>query len=645
MAIGLVAVGLGAAPATAARTLDATGQIDAAGAPLAGADVILWRAASTPGGARVAARTRSNTTGRFRLRVPGIGENDVLYLTAMGGRARTSRGARPVPPALVLATALGRQRPRAVTINERTTVATGFALAQFLEGGAVGGPDPGRANAAAMVRNLVDLRSGDVSALMRRPPNGRRTSTVATMNTLANVLAACAADARVCRRLVALSSGEGSNRGGGTLQAVARIAMSPATRATEIYRLQGRTRVYAPRREKAPVAWMMGVTFTGDGRQFRGPGNIAFDASGRVWTTNNYAPATDPRRVCPGRSVLRLDPYGAGGGVREFRGGGINGAGFGIGIDPGGDIWVGNFGFTGTRCTEPPPSSDSVTRLSPQGRPLTGPRGESAGGIRFPQGTVSDPGGTIWIASCGSRSVVRYPGGDPRRVEVLRGTDDRPMRDPFDVVIDRRGNGWVTSSGTNEVFAFAPDGSPLPGSPYSGGGMSKPLGIATDALGNQWVANSGVIPIPCSDDAPASWRAPAVPAAPTGTITRVTEDGRASGHSGGGLTIPWGIAVDGAGNAWVANFGGRRVSHFCGAASACPRGLGPGDALSPDTGYPFSGLQRNTGINIDASGNVWLANNWKDVPVPSNPGGNGLVAFVGMAPPVSMPLIGPPVRP
>ncbi|MGH3183122.1 MAG: hypothetical protein ACRDOH_23820 [Streptosporangiaceae bacterium] len=39
--------------------------------------------------------------------------------------------------------------------------------------------------------------------------------------------------------------------------------------------------------------------------------------------------------------------------------------------------------------------------------------------------------------------------------------------------------------------------------------------------------------------------------------------------SGGGLTIPWGIAVDGNDNVWVANFGGQRVSEFCGAV--CPR--------------------------------------------------------------------------
>jgi hypothetical protein len=43
---------------------------------------------------------------------------------------------------------------------------------------------------------------------------------------------------------------------------------------------------------------------------------------------------------------------------------------------------------------------------------------------------------------------------------------------------------------------------------------------------------------------------------------------------------------------------------------------------------------RNTGVAIDPSGNVWLANNWKEVPLPPNPGGYQIVAYVGVAAPV-----------
>ena len=62
-------------------------------------------------------------------------------------------------------------------------------------------------------------------------------------------------------------------------------------------------------------------------------------------------------------------------------------------------------------------------------------------------------------------------------------------------------------------------------------------------------------------------------------------------------------------------------------------------AISPDgTGYGFLGLERNTAVAIDPSGNVWLMNNWIDVPnLQTNPGGHEIVAFVGLAGPVQPP--------
>jgi hypothetical protein len=90
---------------------------------------------------------------------------------------------------------------------------------------------------------------------------------------------------------------------------------------------------------------------------------------------------------------------------------------------------------------------------------------------------------------------------------------------------------------------------------------------------------------------------------------------------------------------WVANFAGKRLSAFCGAdASACPPGVGVGGAISPElTGFFFDGLVRNTGVAVDQSGNVWLANNWIEIPIQTNPGGHEIVAFLGLAAPVEIP--------
>jgi sugar lactone lactonase YvrE len=153
-----------------------------------------------------------------------------------------------------------------------------------------------------------------------------------------------------------------------------------------------------------------------------------------------------------------------------------------------------------------------------------------------------------------------------------------------------------------------------------------------------------VIKIPCSTGE--TLELPGPDAKLSGSVVQVGPDGSLAQFAGAGMTIPWGIAVDGADNLWVANFAGKRLSHLCGARlSTCPKGT-VGAPISPsDTGYAFDGLQRNTGVQIDSAGNVWLTNNWIEIPVQTDPFGDGLVVYLGMAAPVRTPLIGTPQQP
>jgi len=129
-----------------------------------------------------------------------------------------------------------------------------------------------------------------------------------------------------------------------------------------------------------------------------------------------------------------------------------------------------------------------------------------------------------------------------------------------------------------------------------------------------------------------------------------------SPFTGGGLTIPWGIAADGNDTVWVFNFGAVAVgqttttatgiSRFCGIdTKECPQGMQVGEPISPNgTGYQSDSLERITPGQIDPSGNIWLTTNWKTNPNPDlNPGGNSIVIVVGAAAPLKTPLIGPPV--
>jgi len=88
---------------------------------------------------------------------------------------------------------------------------------------------------------------------------------------------------------------------------------------------------------------------------------------------------------------------------------------------------------------------------------------------------------------------------------------------------------------------------------------------------------------------------------------------------------------------------GRRGGDRPAAGASCPPGTGTGQPISPASGYGFDGLTRNTGVAIDPSGNVWVANKWKNYPDPqANPGGYQMAVFIGLAGPIRTPLIGPP---
>jgi hypothetical protein len=69
-------------------------------------------------------------------------------------------------------------------------------------------------------------------------------------------------------------------------------------------------------------------------------------------------------------------------------------------------------------------------------------------------------------------------------------------------------------------------------------------------------------------------------------------------YTGGGLNLPFGIDIDVSGNAWIANAGGGSVSEFS----------STGNAISPSTGFTGGGLSGPQTVAIDAIGNVWAAN-------------------------------------
>jgi hypothetical protein len=619
-----------------------------------------------------------DATGRFAISYqPPADPTAVLYLVAEGQRAG---GQRSIALAAVLDPA--RILPD-VVVNERTTVATAYAMAQFTNGRRIGGKAPGLQNAAGTAQNLADVATGGIGSVLGSHPNGALTSTLPTFNSLANMLAACVQDAANCEALFAAARPPRGAAPDDTLEAMVNIAHNPWLRVPELFAVSQLSASYQPALPagEAPDAWTLAIRYHGDGplgQEIDGPGNLAFDANGNAWVTNNYEFSLDPlAKVCGSNKVIKLTPTGGSAPGAPYHGGGLYGAGYGITLDPDGNVWVGNFGFQGATCELPPPPgflSMSVSKFGSDGTALSPPDGfRRLDLINQPQGTVSDRLGNVWVANCSGRSVTVIPAGDPQAMWNVNGIGSKP----FDLAFDTRGHAWVTvnnepyegadpSSGIGSqagtVVELAPDGS-IVGEPITGAdGIWRPTGVATDSLGNVWVSNSGVMDPPCEGTLSDAMHPPAglgengegnqgasvTLIRPLGKGRRaVTTFARTESDSRGGLALPWGIAIDGDDNVWVANFHGQQLTELCGARrKACPPGKRVGDPISPNTGYSSDALVRNTAVEIDPSGNVWLTNNWiLDAEFQTNPGGHELVVFVGLAEPVKTPLIGPPERP
>jgi sugar lactone lactonase YvrE len=628
-ALALIAFGPTSVPTTSATAADPPtavlrGVVQSDSTSLGGYRVRLMLPGGGGAGPTELGAATSESDGTFTIDYPaGFATGSAAYVTATD----TPSGAG----AITLASVLGPDAvPSDIVIDERTTVATAYAMTQFADGDALSGTSPGLPNAIGMAHDLVNVITGDPGSVLTSSPNGAETSTLGAFNSLANMVARCVSTSLSCAELFALVTPDGGTTPTTTFQALVDINRNPSHHAAELFAFAPTT-PYSPSATEPPDAWTLALRFFGDGHSVDGPGNLVVDAHGNVWVTNNYEYAPDAQTpVCGGKALLAFSPAGQALAGTPYTGGGLDGAGFGIDIDPFGDIWAGNYGFAAPEPDCPAaqqPAHDSVSQFRPDGTAVSPASGFSQGGVSWPQGTKSDSQGNIWIANCEANSVTLYPHGEPSQVREIRAPG---LDKPFGIAHDPAGNAYVTNVEGDSVVVLQPDGTPAPESPITGGGLNRPLGVAADLEGNQWIANSGLVDIPCPtlDDL----------GSVGGSVTLVRADGTVANSSpftGGGLTVPWGVAVDGDDHVWVANFAGKRLSEFCGVRiAACPAGTATGDPISPDEGYGFDGLVRNTGLAVDPSGNVWVANNWKEDPVPTNPGGYEIVAFVGVATPV-----------
>ena len=623
------------------------------GEPLRGMKVSVFRAGEAA--PVLLAETTTNARGEFKLRLPRTQSAlETRYAVASNGN-------------IELMTVIDAgDRPR-LRINEMTTVASAYAMAQFLDGKRISGKPLPLKIASSMFRNLAAPEDGSVSDVLRSPPNADQTNARRLMATLSNVLAGCVRKGASgdCAALFSATGGSAT-----TLEAIISIARNPASNVRDIFALGELETPFQPalRASQGPdapdelmrldaftVAVKVNRTGVGKGRgkeacPFGGAGNLVFDDLGYAWITNNVVQGTTGSADC--FVVLKPDGTPADGkkGTPKspLSGGGVLGQGFGITRDPSGNIWAGNFGWGGVN------PNGSVSKFSPKGKALS-PDAGYVSTLNRVQGTASDQDGNIWMASNDGNTVNVFPGGRPYTNYPAYADGNT---NPFHIVIDDAGAAYVSYTSTSKLskLTFSPQGLqkvftvPI-------GSNANPKGIGLDTEGNVWATAGDESKIYAYD--------------PNGNLI--------GSFGGGGIIGPWGLSVDSHDNVWVANFGLERqldlkyrLSQLCGVNTAhCPDGLGTGDPISPDTGYtlPSGGdevllangqplyaplkkksykpLMRATATQIDMAGNVWVTNNWKPSGLNDlikNPGGDGMVIFVGLAAPVK-PGIGQPKAP
>lgn len=605
MAASLVALAA-ASTSGAAVGPSLSGTVDAGGRPLADATVTLF--VTRGGKPRRLGSATTTSRGGFRIAYRQPHGDGVLYAVATGGDRAAGR-------AIVLMTLAGHaDLPlKAVTVNDLTTVASAYSLAQLASGTSFRGP--ALANAAATVFNLV-TPAGRPAQVVAQPPNGSDTRTLATMQTLADIVAGCTrGGVRNCHALFAAARPPRSRAPRDTLRALLDIAQHPTNHVSRLYGLR-KGHAYGRGLRVAPSAWVLSLVYAQGG--FDGPGRLAFDSHGNLFVTNNFQPpGTDA-----GLGLVALASTGFPIDSSPITGGGLQGVWWGIAVDAHNHIWTSNFVGSDTTPFYSPDftGGDTVSEFNDNGTPVS-PSGFTNGDLSAPQGIAIDQRGDVFIANHGSDTVTEYPGGNPAAAFTIGGGG---VSKPFGIAVDAQGNEWVTDNALSSlpggVSEITPAGSVV--KTLEGGGLSSPQGIATDQFNNKWVADFG-----------------------SNSVTEAKRDGALSQIKARSFSGPWGIAVDGRGNVWVASFVGETLTELCGAhTAACPPRVRTGQAISPARrGFSNGGLEHLTAVQVDQSGDVWVANNWSKL----NPitGGNGVVEFIGLAAPVRTPLIGPPQQP
>ena len=339
--------------------------------------------------------------------------------------------------------------------------------------------------------------------------------------------------------------------------------------------------------------------------------------------TTDRAPWAHP--VSP-EGVIKLTSSGVV--IGNFNNTDIPGANFGIPyyivIDGAGNAWV-------TNVLGGPGGRGSVTKLTSAGG-LAGNFNNSntpGANFNFVNGLAIDSTGNVWVANDSPGLVPPQPNAPPEGVIKLTSsgalagnfnytnTPGANFAYPWGVAIDSAGNAWVTNLeggqfGEGSVTKLTSSGGLIGNfnnTNTPGANFVYPRGVAIDADGNAWVTNTNNIEGFYNG------------------VTKLTSSGGVIGNfndtntPGSNISSPESVAIDSAGNAWLANLNN--------SVTELTSNGGPVGNYNNTSGANFATPHA---VAVDAAGNAWVTNE-------GDASHGTLSEIIGAARPVRTPLV------
>lgn len=347
-------------------------------------------------------------------------------------------------------------------------------------------------------------------------------------------------------------------------------------------------------------------TFAGG---FSGAQDMAVDSAGNVYVANSFGhsiskitPAGDVSTLAGMPGVAGSDD-GTGSAARFYECGGVA-------VDNVGNVYVGDtFNHTIRKITP----SGAVTTLA--GLAGSAGNADGAGSVaRFnlPAGLAVNPAGDLYVGDAQNEIIRKItPAGD---VSTLAGSANSTTAAKFSfpqgVAVDNAvGNVYVADSNNHIIRQITPDGavSTLAGSPGMSGSadglgsaasFNSPIGVAVDSSNNVYVGDT--------------FNHTIRKITPDGNVNTLAGFPGSSGSidgtgSAARFNLPIGVAVDGPGNVYVADAGNHTIRKITpGGLVSTFAGL-PGSLGSVDGTGSSARFNSPFGVAVDGAGNVYVA--------------------------------------